>query len=173
MLKLLTLCFMTFSAFADPVKKHPLNDPMLQKADGIPGLLDAQKLSKSIWLIQEIKHIHSGSIKVNELGVPDPSHKSTIKDLTFRGSKHTLKELAELELKASSFSEEEKEQFTELFKQAKEYFNKANNVILADSQGMWQMMIKLIKEFCGNRQRPHSLLLNWKKGKKISSLMKT
>ncbi len=165
MLKTFIFCSALTLNLCAEIKKHPLNDPMLQKADGIPGMLDAHKLEKSIWLIQEIKHLHMGTIKVNEAGIPDPSHKSAPKDLMFRGKKHTLKELAELEPKAKTFTAEETAQFAELFIVAKDYFNKANNVIVADSQGMWEMMIKLIREFCGNRQRHNSLLLNWEKGK--------
>ena len=54
MLKALIFCSALTSTLCAEVKKHPLNDPMLQKADGIPGMLDAHKLEKVSGLFKRL-----------------------------------------------------------------------------------------------------------------------
>jgi ribosome-binding ATPase YchF (GTP1/OBG family) len=147
-------------AIANPPKQPPLTDPILKVIDGLPGVFDKTKAHKTFWLVQEIKNIHEGRIKLNKQGQPDP-HAGRSTDLIFAGKKHTIKSLIALEGKQATFSPKEKQEFNELFVQVKKYFAYINNIMIADARGAQQFMVKLIQEYCKKNNRPNSLLLQW------------
>lgn len=169
---LLTASFLiTQACIATSNQEPPLTDPILKSTDGVPGFIDAKKIQNLLWLLQEMKRVHHGFIKVNAEGRPDPSNAGKETDILFKGEKQTLKSLIELE-ERNQFSAQDKDTFSQLFQLAKDYAEKVNTVLLADAQGTHEFMIKLIKEFCLKRNRPHSELLKWKKGAEIEQYRK-
>lgn len=146
-------------------KKSPLlTDPILKSIDGIPGIYDATKIERSLWLIKEIKGIHDGSMKVNDLGAPDPSKRGKLVDISFKGKKYPIKELIALEGTKASMSPEDQEALEDLFQLIKTYFGMAHSMLMADARGTQQFIIKLIQEFCRKYNRPDCLLLKWDEG---------
>ena len=145
-----------------------LTDPILKRVDGIRGVYDGHKVSKSLWLITEIKAIHNGIIKVDANGAPSIHKKSIPSTLIFRGEKHTVKELINLENKRDSLTSKEKEELEVLFQKVKIYFGLCHDVLLADARGAEYMIIHLIKDFCKKYNRPNSLLLHWEEGKEAA-----
>jgi hypothetical protein len=142
-----------------------LTDPILHSIDGIPGIFDGNKVARTLWLVQEIKTIHNGSIKINEKGAPDPGKKGNrTVDITFKGKKYTIKELIELENKKHTLSAADKQAFEQVFQLVKTYFGMAHNMLMADARGSQQFVIKLIQEYCRKYNRPDCLLLKWDEG---------
>jgi hypothetical protein len=143
-------------------KETPLTDPLLRDIDGLPGLFDKVKVSKTIWFMRQIREIHSGKIKYNAQGKTDPLHGTPVQ-LLFKGVPQTFETLIALEKKAPTLSLEDQKELHALFTLIKEYFGSLNKMLLVDARGTQDIMIKLIREFCRNENRPHSELLNWSK----------
>ncbi len=158
---LTAMCTFSSIALCAPTgKKPPLTDPILKIIDGKAGVFDKTRVQNTLWLIKEIKNIHTGTIKLNSQGKPDPK-KGKPTDLTFRGKKQTIKSLIALEKQVPSFSPQEKKEIQELFLLVKEYFSKVTDLLLVDARGTQQFMMKLINEFCRKNNRNNSLLKNW------------
>ncbi len=164
------LLFCTGTVLTEPQKEAPLTDPLLKGLDGLPGLMDKAEVGRLFWAIQEIKALHKGSIRVSAQGVADSSRSSTVFPLIFRNEQQTIKTLIELEKQMSHFSPQERAEFMKLFTMVKAYFGIVNDLLRENARGAEDIMIKLIQEFCRKRNRPNSLLLNWKKGSSESEV---
>ncbi len=163
MKKLLTISLILLTCAvqaAGSKKDRPLNDPVLEGIDGVSGLMDANKIKNSIWMIKEIKKIHGGSIRVNAAGKGDP-RSNTLKEVMFQGKKQDLKSLIDIEKHVDQLSAQDKAALNALFHELKDYFGMVNDIMLADARGTFKFMVKLIKEFCYKRNRIDSLLMNW------------
>lgn len=168
-----TLLLTLPSLIANPKKPIILTDKIIHTIDGVQGAMDRFKIENMLWLIQEMRHIHHGSIKVNAQGIPDPARTSVVKELTFKGKKCSLNDLIEIEQRKASLSENEKKELNALFHAIKEYCEKVNHIILEDAHGTEQFMKRLIHEYCVKAERTDSLLLNWNTGSEIEMYQKT
>lgn len=172
-LLLLLMAPISLSAAAkEPKKTAPLTHPLLKNIDGVEGEMDAYKIHEMIWLINEIKHIHTGYYRMNKNGELDPKWPES-KQFIFRGKKQTIKDLAELEANVDKFSAAEKTEFAAVFQLAKDYFDKVNGLLAPEAQGTHPFMFKLAQEFCEKKHRPDSLLLAWNKGEEVELYRKT
>ncbi len=165
MKKILGISLYVFCAgifFSAPLKATPLNDPILRSIDGLPFGIDKAKIEKMLWAIKELKNTQNGLIKVSTKGEPDPSRSSTAIHITFRGKNQDIKTLLELEKQISTFNSTEKNELEKNLHLIRDYIGKINLLLLADAQGTEDIMMKLINEFCRNRNRHDSFLLNWK-----------
>lgn len=154
-------------------KQVTLTDKILHDIDGMTGIMDRVKIENTLWLIQELRNIHNGTIKVNDQGIPDPSRASTLIALTFKGKKRTLEEFMEIEKNRSHYSQAEKDELDHTFKQMKDYCEKVNNIVLNDARGTEQFMKKLLLEYCLKAERQDSLLLEWHKGEELDMYRKS
>ncbi len=167
------LCLQYCNLTAKQTKESPLSDPILIDIDGVSGLMDKKKIENTLWLIKEIKHVHSGHYRVNSNGEPDPSRGTVAKDLIFNGKIRTIKNLVELETQVTTFSADQKSAFNELFQTVKEYFDKVTKVLAPEAAGSHQFMHRLTEEFCRKHNRSDSLLLNWSKGDEVELYRKS
>lgn len=148
-------------------RELPLTSESLKSADGLSGLMDKHKVEQTVWLIHEIKQIHSGVYRVNDDGQLDPSNGKIVKEFTFRGKKQTVKSLMDIEAQAKSLSEGERKELSDIFNTLKAYFDKVNIVLAPEAAGTHPFMRPLTEEFCRKHNRPDSILLDWNKGDEI------
>lgn len=170
-LVLALLAFSTFDMYGVTNKEPLLTNPILKGTDGI--LITKTHIENMLWLIKEIKNVHGGTLKINELGEPDPLRTGIHHDIVFRGQKQSMNALVALEAKSTSFPPQEKAEFEALFQLVKDYAEKVNNVLLDDARGTHEFMIELIKEFCHKYHRPDSELLKWHKGSETDHYRRT
>ncbi|MBA3752483.1 hypothetical protein H0X06_06910 [Candidatus Dependentiae bacterium] len=159
----ISLCVFCVGMFSSiPLRGAPLNDPILRSIDGLPFGIDKAKIEKMLWAIKELKNTQNGIIKVSALGEPDPSRSSITLTITFNGKKQDIKSLMELEKQIPTSQSPEKIELEKNLQLIRNYIGKINLLLLADAQGTEDIMMKLINEFCRNRNRHDSFLLNWK-----------
>ena len=121
-------------------RELPLTSESLKSADGLSGLMDKHKVEQTVWLIHEIKQIHSGVYRVNDDGQLDPSNGRIVKEFTFRGKKQTVKSLMDIEAQAKSLSEGERKELSDIFNTLKAYFDKVNIVLAPEAAGTHPLM---------------------------------
>lgn len=161
------------SLCANPKKNIILKDKIIDTIDGVHSAMDRFKIENMLWLIQELRHMHSGAIKINAQGIPDPARTSVTKEFAFKGKQCSLSDLIEIENTKATLSDKEKQDLEKIFHDMKEYCEKVNHIILKDAEGTEQFMKRLIHEYCVKAERTDSLLLAWNKGSEIEMYQKT
>jgi hypothetical protein len=152
-----------------------LTNGVLPSIDGITGLLDKDKIHKSVFTGQMLMIFMNGgnpkSIPMDSLEFEGKRH-SLEKLLIhkFKGEVYSLKALAELE---EAGKPADKAALKDILKKLKQKFHVVMSLNLQEALGTKKMVLPLIKESCQKRNRPDSLLIKWgevKEGREHESL---
>lgn len=145
---------------------YVLSSPILKFIDGIPGVMDAKVMHKTIYIGQELTKFMYGEI--------DKKTKERVPQHSFNNRLYTLKQLVKIE---KELTDKKQNQNLSLLKtsleKVKSDFQKVTSPFIKEARGTRQQMVELIKESCKLRHRTDSALLAWSETNELDGFNKS
>lgn len=135
----------------DAHKIHPISVPSF--IDGAPFGINGHEIEKLLYILKQVEKLHHG--------VLNKSVNERVGKYTFRGSRHTVSQLAEIE--RAGVSQQEVPEMRALLHTAKEDFMRVALPFVEQARGVKAITLKFIEEWAHKHHRLPSYLLDWSK----------